>query len=382
MKNFYIVTIILFLSYLSKADPGTYYNNVDTNKTCSALKTELFNKISTNTIALSYGSMDDYYFKTDSKPSEINSNNFVIVDRYCSDRPNGIDSCNFKFITNFCSSGGTFTYHCACYVKEHTFPSSWFNDQLPMRSDMHFVFPADNYTNNEKSNYPLGYVQTPTLTSYNGTKIGTSNTVLNYGFNATHVFEPIDSFKGDFARAYLYVVTRYETLAATWINNSSANDVLAGNIYPSFDSWILQLCVKWHKLDPPSSFEKKRNDSIFSIQGNRNPFVDFPSLVEKTFGVNGSASCTPTAIRNNKTIDYTIYPNPVNNLLNIQLPNTVLNKPATIELVDLVGKIILQQEILLDNDIELLDVSNLTKGIYMINIKYEGQNNVSKFIKQ
>ena len=378
-----LLSIVIFISFqITKADPGTYYNGVDTNKTCAALKTELFNKISANTISLSYSSMDDYYFKTDSKPAESGGGS-VIVDRYASERPNGLDSCNFRFITNFCGAGGTATFQCSCYVKEHSFPSSWFADQLPMRSDMNFVFPADNYTNNEKSNYPLGYVQTPSSTSYNGTKVGTSNTTLNYGFNATKVFEPADSFKGDFARAYLYVVTRYETLATTWTSNSSANDVLSGNTFPSLDSWILKLCVKWHKLDPPSAFERKRNDSIFSIQNNRNPYIDFPSLVEKAFGVDGSAICVPLGVKQkSNTLNFSVFPNPIKDgMLTIDIERNVTNN-ASLEVIDIVGRKLIEQKIATNNKQLTIDVSSLAKGTYLLNIIDDGNNSIQKFIKE
>jgi endonuclease I len=50
--------------------------------------------------------------------------------------------------------------YCKCFAKEHSFPSSWFDDSTLMRTDMHFVWPADSKFNNENSNFPLGYVRT------------------------------------------------------------------------------------------------------------------------------------------------------------------------------------------------------------------------------
>jgi endonuclease I len=381
-KNHILLTILLLFCMHSFADPGTYYTGLDSTKSCSNFKTLLSTHISNGVITLSYGSVDAYYGRTDAKPAETGTG-FVIVDKYCSDRPTGLDSCNFRFEVDFCASGGTESKQCACYIKEHTFASSWFNDQLPMRSDMHLLFPADNYTNNAKSNFPLGHVQTASFTSYNGTKIGTSNATLNFGFSGSNVFEPIDEFKGDFARAYLYVVTRYESGAATWTSNGSANDILAGNTYPSLDPWILQLCVKWHKLDPPSDFERKRNDTVFAIQRNRNPFIDFPHWVEKIFNVDGnSASCINTALRNEKSIDFSVFPNPANDFLSIQFARSVSIKSATVEIIDVVGKTIFSQSINQPNEIFSINTANLAKGIYIINIQTEGQNNSLKFVKE
>jgi hypothetical protein len=179
------------------------------------------------------------------------------------------------------------------------------------------------------------------------------------------------------------VVTRYESGAATWTSNGSANDILAGNTYPSLDPWILQLCVKWHKLDPPSDFERKRNDTVFAIQRNRNPFIDFPHWVEKIFNVDGnSASCINTALRNEKSIDFSVFPNPANDFLSIQFARSVSIKSARVEIIDVVGKTIFSQSINQPNEIFSINTANLAKGIYIINIQTEGQNNSLKFVKE
>ena len=288
-KNYVILLFCLVIGIKVFAGPGTYYNSIDTNQTCAGLKTQLFNLISSNTNVIPYGSVDNYYNITDLKPAESGGGD-VIEDRYCSDIPNGLDSCNFRYSIDFCGSRMS-SVQCYCYNKEHVFPTSWFGgtSNYPMASDMHYVWPADTKVNIEKSNYPLGYVQTSSFTSNNGTKIGTSNSSLNYGYSNSKVFEPIDSFKGDFARAYLYVVTRYQDSIVFWPGRSSSSNVLSGNKYPGLNSWILQLCVKWSKLDPPSAFEKQRNDGVYSLQTNRNPYIDHPNWVEKVFGVNGNS---------------------------------------------------------------------------------------------
>ena len=36
---------------------------------------------------------------------------------------------------------------------------------------------------------------------------------------------------------------------------------------------------KWHEMDPPDATERLRNDVVFSIQGNRNPYIDHPEYV-------------------------------------------------------------------------------------------------------
>ncbi len=404
MKYFYTLLFSLTTSIYSFAGIGTYYNGIDSNLSCSNFKTALTNLISIDA-HLPYGKVDESYNRTDLKPAEAPLTGMVIVDRYCSDIPNAFDSCNYRYndsitpgVHSFCFFGGTPANYCGCYAKEHTFPSSWFNGDQYIRSDMHFVWPADGKTNSLKSNFPLGYVRdVPSSVSYNGTKIGRSNAALNYGYfgardtldnniNKTYnfVFEPIDEFKGDFARAYLYVATRYGNQISSWKNNDSiAYDVISNTSYTGLEPWILKLCVKWHKQDPPSSFERKRNDSVQAIQGNRNPYIDFPGWVEKVFGVDGNATaCVNTAISNFKTINFSLYPNPVNgDALYINFER-IISAPFQVDIVDMLGNIVQSQNYKSPSTSLLLDVNDLPKGIYLISILYNQERNTLRFIKE
>lgn len=384
-KNYTLLFLSLFfLKTLVIAGPGTYYNSIDSNQTCNFLKTQLFHLISSNITLVPYTLVDNYYVKTDLKPAETGGG-YVVDDRYSSDIPTGIDSCNFRYPAGFCL-GTVTTAQCQCYNKEHVFPESWFgasNDASlkDAYSDMHFIWPADGYTNFKKGNIPLGYVNNPTYTSNNGSKVGTSKTTSNFGYNTSLVFEPIDAFKGDFARAYLYFVTRYEDSLPSMINRSTAGYVLAGNKWPALDPWILQVCVKWSKQDPPSTFEIARNDSVYAIQRNRNPYIDHPSWVERVFGANGlSSSCTPLAVRNSKSVDFRIYPNPTNNFLNIGI-GTALTEDATLEITDILGRKLITQKITAASA-PVIDVSNLVKGLYVVNLFYKDSNNAATFIKE
>lgn len=382
-KNYAVLLFCLLTTASIYAGPGTYYNSVDTNESCSQLKTSLFHLISMNTNVITYSQVDNYYSTTDVKPSEFGFGD-EIVDRYCAENPNGLDYCNFQYATHFCGSGlpGSDTNQCVCYNKEHVFPKSWFALQYPAYSDLHFVWPADNRINLYKSNYPIGYAKNIYFTSKNGSSVGQSDGTKNFGYTSSNVFEPIDAFKGDFARAYLYVITRYEDTIMSWQNISTANNVLSGNKYPGFDSWILQLCVKWSKMDPPSVFEQDRNDAVQSIQGNRNPYIDHPNWVEKIFGENGiSSSCVSTGIINKKNdIEFSVYPNPAQNILYLN-KNKITDKSASIEVMNILGSKIKSQEVTGDGT-QTIDISNFPKGAYFINLIYNGSGHVKTFIKE
>lgn len=250
--------------------PPGYYNAA-TGLTCSQLKTALFNIISANYNQLSYTpGVWDAYQTTDMHRNDAN-NADIIWDMY-SDNPAGAEPYTYAFGTGQC---GDYSGEGYCYNREHSFPKSWFNDASPMYSDINHLFPTDGFVNGKRGNQSYGEVSSPTWTSQNGSKLG-PNTYP--GFSGV-VFEPRNEYKGDFARAHLYMVTRYENLVAGWQNNGNANDILSGNAYPALDQWYINMLYKWHTQDPVSQKEIDRNNAVYGLQGNRNPFIDHPEYV-------------------------------------------------------------------------------------------------------
>ena len=172
------------------------------------------------------------------------------------------------------------------FSREHSFPKSWFGGEvMPMFTDLHHLYPVDAYINGMRSNNPYGETSNPTYTSANCfSKLGT----CTYPGYTGKVFEPADEYKGDFARTYFYMVTCYEEKLADWVTNYSASteveDVLDGNKYPGLQEWQLNMLMKWAKNDPVSEKEINRNNAVYAIQNNRNPFIDYPGLQEYIWG--------------------------------------------------------------------------------------------------
>ncbi|MFV0470359.1 MAG: endonuclease, partial [Dysgonomonas sp.] len=127
---------------------------------------------------------------------------------------------------------------------------------------------------------PFGEVGIATWTSTNGSKLG-KNT--SDGYTGT-VFEPIDEYKGDFARTYFYMATCYEDKIAGWYSNSEAQAALNGTKYPAYKDWYIKLMLKWSREDPVSQKEIDRNNAAYAVQKNRNPYIDFPGLEEYVWG--------------------------------------------------------------------------------------------------
>ena len=95
-------------------------------------------------------------------------------------------------------------------------------------------------------------------------------------------WEPLDEYKGDFARSYLYMFTCYENI--NWQKNCTTMLNLNSGTYPMLRDWAADLLVEWCNNDPVSEKELKRAEGIYGIQNNRNPFIDYPELVDYLWG--------------------------------------------------------------------------------------------------
>lgn len=340
--------------------PAGYYNTAN-GLTCSSLKTALSAIISAGAVELSYTpGVWNAFSRTDRRRNDANTAD-IVWDMY-SDNPAGTDPYTFTFVTNQC---GNYSKEGDCYNREHSFPKSWFNDGTPMYSDIHHLFPTDGWVNNKRDNYPYGETSSPGYTSQNGSKLGLSSFPGYTGI----VFEPVNEYKGDFARAQFYMVTRYENLVASWQNNGNANDVLNGTSYQAFDDWQLKLLYKWHVQDPVSQKEINRNDSVFAVQGNRNPYIDHPEWVSTVWNCTGllEATAVNDLLRGSQK-EVRIYPNPV-----ISKTATVkLEKPFTqtvsLQVIDITGRVLKYQVLPAGQTMIQLRVHELTAGIYSIRI--------------
>lgn len=165
---------------------------------------------------------------------------------------------------------------------EHSVAKSWWNSEKNYAySDLFHLNPSDQNANNKKGNYPPGEVADARLLDNGITRIGTPAAGLGGG--AASVFEPADEYKGDFARAYFYIFTAYPDI--NWQDSYQYVYSNGGTLRP----WAVEMLLKWHRQDPVDSKEKARNEEIYALQGNRNPFIDYPALAEIAFGSASSA---------------------------------------------------------------------------------------------
>ena len=291
---FFILSVSVFAQI-----PAGYYSAA-VGKTGAALKTQLSSIITAGAVDKGYDFLYTIYKTSDNLP------NGKVWDMY-SLKSDGTANYYYDHGSDKC---GSYSNEGSCYNREHTFCDSWLGNASPQRSDAHHLIPTDGYVNNRRSSFPHGKVGSASWTSSNGSKLGSSD--ASTGYSGT-VFEPIDEFKGDFARMYFYVATRYESKIGGWANNGSAGEILAGNSYPAYKAWFYNLMLKWNAQDPVSQKEIDRNNAIYTnFQHNRNPFIDHPEFAEYIWGTkkgqawseSGSTSPTLFSPTSGSTVDF------------------------------------------------------------------------------
>lgn len=335
----FTLTFFLLLGNHTFAQIPVGYYNGTAGLSGVTLKNKLHDIISANTVELTYGDLWTAYPTTDERADG------KVWDMY-SDVPGGTAPYTFTFGTNQC---GSYNSEADCYNREHSVPASWFNDNAPMYTDLFHVVPTDGYVNNRRSNFPLGDVASASWTSQNGSKLGSSAVA---GYVGT-VFEPIDSFKGDFARIYFYMATRYKDELPSW-----TSDPFSGS---DFAVWAKNMFLVWNAQDPVSAKEVDRNNFVHDLQNNRNPYVDNPQWVNDVWGFP-----VGMAEKENKLMAR-IYPIPVDDNLTIDLLNNA--NSTTITVLQLDGKVVLSTN---TNESKInIELASFPNGIYFLTIQNE-----------
>lgn len=360
-----ILTIGFFANLFAQIPPG-YYNGAS-GLQGAQLKTALYNIIKGHTDK-GYDGLYACYATTDDLP------NGKVWDMYSA---NATGTANYYYTNSSDNTDqcGNYNSEGDCYNREHTFCDSWLGASSPQRSDLFHVVPTDGWVNNKRGSYPHGKVVTASYTSSNGSKLGASD--ASTGYSGT-VFEPIDEFKGDFARMYFYVATRYENLIAGWSNNGSANLILNGTAYPAYKTWFLNLMYQWHLNDTVSLKEIDRNNAIFGFQHNRNPYIDHPEYVGLVWGFTGIGFADVKMV----TAAIKVFPNPASHSIQLISEDIDASSTVCVALIDISGKIIFEKTANF-HDLSTIDLSPYKAGIYFLDIHNQDFtiNSKLKFIK-
>lgn len=217
--------------------PAGYYDSITAGLTGDALRQALTTRISGHNI-ISYDSAQYTLDEADANPNATGKI-LTIYDR--------------TSVSSAWDSGNTWN-------KEHVWPQSSYDEASPMVSDLHHLRAAVPTTNSTRSNNYFNVISGHTLSTWK--------------YQDTRFF-PGDVDKGDVARMLLYMAVRYYEQNLRLVKDDYGTT--ARNARKIGDIDIL---LTWHQEDPVDAFEINRNNVIYGIQNNRNPFIDRPDLFE------------------------------------------------------------------------------------------------------
>jgi deoxyribonuclease I len=244
-----LVVFVLLLSLVTQAKPQHPYYDDNFRQQIAAhlddvqLKAVIGKYISSPRVNLGYDRARTFIFSEFYVTHENNS--YIVKDVYC-EKDYVVPAPNNGF-----PDGGVINV-------EHTWPQSKFSGSFPkdlQKSDIHHLFPTDSGLNADRASYTFGEV----FKDKKPLKCNISR--LGYAANSSQViFEPPVAHRGNVARALFYFAVNYQM---------------------RIDNQQEAFLRKWDREDPVDDEEELRNDEIFKIQKNRNPFIDFPNLADQ-----------------------------------------------------------------------------------------------------
>ena len=258
-RNSLFFYIVLLAGALHAAVPMGYYSTL-AGKSGQALKNAIHDLAVQRTVH-SYGSLWTYFPQTDHMPDDPTQ----VWDMY--------SDYTYYFSTHLGNSTSGMN-------KEHSVPKSWWGGYTESQgyiayTDLNHLYPSDAEANGAKLHYPLGEVS---RVDFDNGCTRTGSPKAGQGGGSSMVFEPDDRYKGDFARTYMYMASAYQDYQwkYTWMMGNGS--------WLTLNQWSIDLLLRWAREDPVSDKEKDRNDAVYRCQNNRNPFIDFPDLMEYIWG--------------------------------------------------------------------------------------------------
>lgn len=253
----------------STVNTSNYYSGISSSMDKSSMTSALKTLMNKNYTTINYDSAETYMRDTDRdwvRSSDPNDENPYMILLYYTKN----DGSDKQQLWNH--------YHTS--VSEHGIPESqqsWDKEHIwaksngltQKNSDFHHLRASDMKNNNTRSNFPLATCTT--VSSYIQDFSGTNSSKKGTNKGVT-VVEPLDEFKGDVARALMYMPLKFS------VSLTNGTDSSGGK-------WgFLSDLIAWHKADPVDAFELRRNSLVQFYQGNRNPFIDHPEWVDIVYG--------------------------------------------------------------------------------------------------
>lgn len=300
---------------------------------------------------------------------EVSYDNYdetLVANIYERDTINDQKVVNCQYSNEFTLYNPPFNFFTTGYSREHRMAFSWIDfpnnsredfELVPEGNDLHHLELVLLDVNQQRLNYPFSNDIASNIYTYQEFRQGRDS-------NNRDVAEVMEKRKGDVARALFYTMLCY--------NGKYGENWGIDNLLSSSDNQDIQQLLDWHNNDPVDKFEKTRNAYIFSVQENRNPFIDYPNLVDcidfsdMTLKINcGFVSNQDLTLEENAAIH--LFPNPAHNRLTVEFQQNN-NKKYNWTLIDLNGKIVRKGLHKSKGKVQLqINLEGLSEGAYIFN---------------
>ena len=172
------------------------------------------------------------------------------------------------------------------YVWSTFVPSAWWSEATEkygeaVGNDVYNLLPLTEDVDTRRGDLTPGYVTTPL---FDGLLWSVGRSEI-YGIE-TDLYSPPEALRGELARAFFYMSMIYP--AGVWTPRGYM--VMTSAAYPGLTEYAVQLLLGWHREHAPSAMEEAKNKRGEELQGNRNPFVDYPELAEYLWGTHKGES--------------------------------------------------------------------------------------------
>ena len=244
---------------------GNYYNSIDTSLRGDDFRDKLANLITTtHTDYTSYAGLANAYKTTDAVPNKSGYITWFYT------------GTEVKF-SGFGGKGGQTN-------REHVWPKdggSAFSATSECGSDAHHLRPTECNLNSTRGSKSFGEVEQSTQNVVNQNKSASygDGTADSLCYTSGSFFYPAAGYRGATARILMYVQTRWGNKFNLQFVDGAGHSKTIGDF---------KTLMKWHLEELPTQEEINRNQAVYEIQGNRNPFIDHPEYAAYIYSEAGS----------------------------------------------------------------------------------------------
>lgn len=347
-RYFYIA---LLFPFLLNAQVPAYYSSIDFTQSSENVKTQLTTLVTnTHTTLLPYtsNSTDTWDVLVQSDLENQTSDNVLLV--------YGYDDSDAITMNDYSRDKDLSCHTSSCiglWNREHVFAQSLANPSLDTSypsagTDVHNLRSIDSQMNSSRNNRIF------------------QDDSGNEHITSLGNFYPGDEWKGDVARIIMYMYTRYPT-------QCEALNIGYGNLNST--STMPTVFLDWNADDPVSQSEIYRNETIYSVQGNRNPFIDNPYLATLIWGGTTAENTWNTlSVSTDVFESIKVYPTITSDY--IYIVEGSQNNVISYTVYNTMGV-----EVLSSVQQNKIDVSSFSNGLYILKMKCGNKSLTKKIIK-